>query len=126
MPTETNEEWEGKFKDLERRSNNEQRRFYARNPKKLGNVLAKVVQQKAYAQIRTTNARDEAWQAIAGEFAALSKVGPLRRNTLEIIVANSLLMQELTFRKEELIKKLQTALPDTKISQLRFRVGQVN
>ena len=117
---------EVKFKDFEKRSGNEQRRFYARSPKKLGNVLAQVVQQKAYAQIRTTNARDKAWQGVAGEFASVTQVGPLRRDTLEILVANSLLMQELTFRKEELIKKLLTALPDTKIKQLRFRVAPIH
>ena len=114
------------FEDLERRRAMQQRRFFARRPKRIDNVIAQVVQQRGYCQIRAADERDQAWQAAAGEVASLTRVGSQRRGTLEVHVANSLLMQELTFRKEELISKLQTALPDAEIQQLRFRIGQIN
>lgn len=114
------------FQDLERRRASQQRRFFARRPKRIDNVLAQVVQRRGYAQVRAAGERDEAWQSAVGQFASATKVGALRRGTLEIRVENSLLMQELTFRKEELLGKLQTAMPDAGIKQLRFRVGQVN
>ncbi len=114
------------FEDLERRRATQQRRFFARRPKQIGNVLAQVVQRHGYAQVRATGERDEAWLEVAGEaVASATQVGALKRGVLEIQVANSLQMQELTFRKEKLIKKLQTALPDAGIKQLRFRLGQV-
>ncbi|MEM8944552.1 MAG: DUF721 domain-containing protein [Planctomycetota bacterium] len=113
------------FEDLERRRTTQQRRFFARRPKRIDNVLAQVVQRRGYAQVRATSERDEAWRNAVGDIASATRVGALRRGTLEVRVENSLLMQELTFRKEELLTKLQAALPDAGITQLRFRVGQV-
>jgi len=111
------------FEDMERRRAKQERSFFARRPKQIGNVIAQVVQQRGYAQVRAGSEREEAWSQAVGELASVTRVGALRRGTLEIQVSDSLLMQELTFRKEELIKKLQTALPDAGIKQLRFRVG---
>ncbi len=113
------------FEDLDRRRGAQQRRFFARQPKRIDNVLAQVVQRRGYAQVRAAGERDEAWEQAVGEVASATRVGALKRGTLEVVVAHSLLMQELTFRKEELLSKLQTALPDAGIKQLRFRVGQV-
>jgi len=121
-----NGDFKEQLEDLERRRATQQRRFYARSPKRIGNVIAQVVQKRGYAQVRAASDRDEAWTEAAGEVASATRVGALRRGTLEVQVPNSLLMQELTFRKEELIKKLQTALPDAGIKQLKFRLGQVN
>ena len=114
------------FDDLDHRRTAEQRRYFARRPKRIDNVLAQVVQQRGYAQVRAANERDQAWEQAAGQVAAATRVGALRRGTLEIHVANSRQIQELTFRKEELITKLQVALPSAGIKQLKFRVGQVN
>lgn len=114
------------FGDLERRRASQQRRFYARRPKRIDNVLAQVVQKRGYAQVRAAGERDEAWAVAVGEVAPATRVGAIKRGTLEIQVSNSLMMQELTFRKEELISKLQAALPDAGIKQLRFRVGQIS
>ena len=121
-----NESLAEQFADLERRRATQSRRFYASKPKPINSVLAQVMQRKGYAQIKTGSDRDEAWAEAAGEFASATQVGALRRGVLQIVVANSLQMQELTFRKEELIKKLQTALPEAGIKQLKFRVGRVN
>jgi len=114
------------FDDLERTRAKQERRYYARRPKRISNVIAQVVQRRGYAQVRAAGDREVAWTEAVGELASSTRVGGVRRGTLEIHVVNSLLMQELTFRKEELITKLQTALPDAGIKQLRFRVGQVN
>ena len=127
MNTRRGEQYRGKvFEDLDRKRGSEQRRYFARRPKRIDNVIAQVVQQRGYAQIRAVGQRDQAWEAAAGAMAAVTRVGALRRGTLEIYVDNSLQIQELTFRKEELITKLQAALPNAGIKQLKFRVGQVN
>ena len=44
---------------------------------------------------------------------------------LQVIVSNSVIMQELTFRQEELVTKLQRMLPQHRITSVRFRVGSV-
>jgi predicted nucleic acid-binding Zn ribbon protein len=102
------------------------RYFHGRAPKPIGKVLAQLVSRRGYAQIRAAGERDEAWQKVAGaELARMTQVSALRRGVFEVLVANSLLMQELTFRKETLLADLQAALPDAGVKQLKFKVGRV-
>ena len=54
-----------------------------------------------------------------------TRVGLLRRGTLEVVVANSTLVQELGFQKRMLLRKLAVLLPDEGIENLRFRVGNI-
>lgn len=114
------------WSDLEARRASEGRQYHGHSPKPIGNIIAQLVTRRGYAAIHAAGERQAAWQAAAGEqLAAVSEVGQLRRGTLEVIVANSLLMQELTFRKEELLALLQQALPEAGVRQLRFKVGRV-
>ena len=113
--------------DFEQHRANEVRKFHGRGPKKLGNVIAQLVSRRGYAQIHAAGEREEAWQAIAGEqLAAASQFSALRRGVFEVLVANSLMMQELTFRKEELFKALQQVLPDAGVKQLKFKIGRID
>lgn len=112
--------------DLERRRASHRRWFYRHRPKRIGNVIAQLVQRRGYAQVRTADKRDQAWRtAVGAEWAASTRVGGIRRGTFEVLVANSLLMQELTFRKEQLLVSLQAALPEAGIQQIRFRIGKM-
>ena len=114
------------WRDLERRSQSHRRWYYGRQPKPIADIVAQVVQKRGYAQVRAAGQWNEAWAAAAGEqFAALTEVGQLRRGVLEVTVANSLVMQELTFEKERILEHLKTARPDAGIKQLRFRVGRI-
>lgn len=121
---------EERLADLDRRRAVQQRRFYAQRPKRIGNVVAQLVQRKGYAQIRAAGEREEAWRTAleeqgSGQWADTTRVARLRRGVFEVQVANSLLMQELTFQKEPLLKRLQDALPEDGIKQIKFTVGQI-
>lgn len=112
--------------DFSRRGQAQRRRFFGAQPKRVGDVLAQVVQKRGYAQIRAAQAHAAAWQTAAGpQFAQVTEMGSLRRGVLEVTAANSLVMQELTFAKERLLAAIQHALPDAGIKQLRFKVGQI-
>lgn len=112
--------------DFDVQRSKELRGFHGRSPKRIGNVLAQLVNRRGYAQIRSAGEREEAWAAVAGEqLAAVTQLSALRRGVFEVLVANSLLMQELTFRKEELLRALQQILPDAGIKQLKFKVGNL-
>jgi predicted nucleic acid-binding Zn ribbon protein len=114
------------WRELERRSQAHRRWYYGRQPKPVADVIAQVVQKRGYAQVRAAGQWNEAWRVAAGEqFTAVTEVGQLRRGVLEVIVASSLVMQELTFEKERILHHLQTAQPDAGIKQLRFRVGNI-
>jgi predicted nucleic acid-binding Zn ribbon protein len=98
----------------------------ARGPQAIGNVLSELMARRGYARVQSAAAYDAAWREAAGALAAAyTRVGQLRRGTLEVVVANSTLVQEFGFQKQALLKSLAALLPDEGIDNLRFRVGNI-
>src|SRR5262245_57521920 len=94
----------------------EERRFHARKPKKIGDVVAQVIHARGYARIQAIENLDAAWQSAAGEaLARFSRPGQLKRGVLEITANNSAVVQELTFQKQNILATLRAELPDSKI-----------
>ena len=50
------------------------------------------------------------------------RVGNLRQGVLQVYASDSVTLQELNFRKRAILKRIQTEAPDSKITDLRFRV----
>ena len=99
----------------------------ARGPQAIGDVLAQLLARRGFAGVRRAAACEDAWRQAAGELAArYSRAGAVRRGTLEVVVANSTLVQELTFQKPNLLETLGELVPEEKIQDLRFRVGAVD
>ena len=97
-----------------------------RGPQAIGNVLSELMSRRGYARVQSASTYETAWREAAGPLAATyTRVGQLRRGTLEVVVANSTLVQELGFQKHTLLKSLAVHLPDEGIENLRFRVGNV-
>ncbi len=97
-----------------------------REPKPIGEVLAELVARRGLGRSRDAEAWEAAWCEAVGEMAArYTQVGKLRRGKLEVTVANSLLVQELTFRKKTLLHAMRERFPDVTIREIRFRVGPI-
>jgi hypothetical protein len=61
---------------------------------------------------------------VAGDqLAARSQTGNVKRGVLEVFVQNSVMLQEFSFQKAKLLKRLQALDCGQKIRDLRFRVG---
>ncbi len=98
----------------------------APGPEPIGEILAQLMARRGFAHLRSTQARESAWREAAGEqLAEFTRVGPVRRGNLEVTVANSTLLQELSFQKPDLLKALARLLPAAGIKDLRFRVGPI-
>ena len=98
----------------------------ARGPQTIGNVLSELMARRGYARVQSAEAYEAAWREAAGPLAAkYTRPGQLRRGTLEVVVANSTLVQELGFQKSGLLKSLAELLPDEAIKNIRFRVGNI-
>ncbi len=96
-------------------------------PQPIGDVLAELAARRGFARLRTACLCEAAWRQAVGEQAArYSRAGPIRRGKLEITVANSTWLQELSFQKPRLLNALAGLLPDEKIVDLRFRVGLID
>jgi predicted nucleic acid-binding Zn ribbon protein len=55
-----------------------------------------------------------------------SRVGYVRSGVLEVFVANSMWLQELTFRKTELLAALARSMPQQRLRGLRFKVAALD
>jgi predicted nucleic acid-binding Zn ribbon protein len=115
------------IRDFTAHRDREARRFHARKPKKIGDVLAQLITKRGYGRVQSIENLDAAWQSAAGEaLARASRPGLLKRGVLEITVGNSTVVQELSFQKQQILTVLRDQLPDTKIRDLRFRIGAIN
>ena len=100
------------------------RQYHQKSPQRIADTLSTLMARRGYAQLESAGERDEAWKVVAGpQMAPHSRLGNIRRGVVEVTVCNSAVLQELTFRKTELIQKMSTALPDQKIRDMRFRIG---
>ena len=105
----------------------ERRRFHARKPKKIADVVAQVITARGYGRVQSLDDFAAAWQQAAGAaLARFSRPGRLKRGVLEVTVTNSMMVQELGFQKQAILAQLKAALPDAKIRDLRFRVGAID
>ena len=94
--------------------------------KRLGDVVSQLLARRGYAQETASADIAAAWrEAVDASMAAQTRLGAVRRGTLDVIVANSAVSQELTFRKTQLVAELARRLPEHKIKNIRFRTGSV-
>jgi predicted nucleic acid-binding Zn ribbon protein len=97
-----------------------------RGPKAIGDVISELLARQGFGRVQSAESYDAAWREAAGPMAAkYTRVGLLRRGTLEIVVANSVLVQELGFQKQSLLTSLSELLPGQGITNLRFRLGAI-
>ena len=117
---------EQRMTDLVARTGRQQKRFYARQPRTIGNVLASVVLKKRYACVESSEQLRRVWNELVSP-ATAARTEPLgvKRGKFEVVVAHSALAQELSFEKVRLLAGLRAALPDTPIDDLKFRVGKI-
>lgn len=98
-----------------------------RGPESISNILSELMARRGYARVQSAQAYEAAWREAAGALAAeYTRVGALRRGRLEVVVANSTLIQELMFQKPDLLKALAELLPDEGIQDIRFRAGVIH
>jgi len=97
-----------------------------RGPQPIGEVITELMARRGFAREQSAAAYEAAWREAAGPLAArYSRPGRLCRGTLEVLVANSTLVQEFGFQKMALLHALERLLPDDGIRNLRFKVGKI-
>ena len=95
-------------------------------PKAIGNILAELMARRGYAQVQAATACADAWKQAAGEMLARhSRATQIKRGVLEVICSNSTMVQEMSFQKAGLLKRLGELMPGEPIRDLRFRVGSI-
>ena len=96
----------------------------AGGPEPIAEIITELLARRGLGQGQAAAQREKAWQeAVGQDIARHTRCGTIRRGRLEIIVANSLLMQELTYQKPDILTQLHASLPEVKIEDIKFRVG---
>ena len=105
----------------------QQRQHQPRGPVRIADVMSRLLARKGYAQLQQGLEWEAAWRGAAGEqLSKNSRIGKTNRGVLEITARNSAVLQELTFQKRKLLKKLQAAVGTSHLRDLRFRVGEID
>jgi len=103
------------------------RQRYFRRPQKSADVLGRLMARKGYAQTESANELEEVWNQVVGlKLQTKTKVGNISRGVLEVLVASSMVNQQIGFQKRKILKEIQNRLPKNKIKDLHFRIGKVN
>jgi predicted nucleic acid-binding Zn ribbon protein len=94
--------------------------------KKMGDILSELITRRGYGRVQTETSFADAWREAVGEpTCRFTRAGSMRRGSLDVIVANSVLVQELTFRKQAILARLAELLPQETIRNFRLRVGPI-
>ena len=98
-------------------------KFGRRHPQKVGDLLGRVMARWDYGSVTARGELEESWTAVAGPaVAGRTKVGSLKKGVLEILVDNSVLLQQLDgFQKHAFLAQLQQRLKHNTVSTIRFR-----
>ena len=92
----------------------------------VGNVVAEIMARRGLGRERSVAEKEKIWREVVGEeMAKMTRCGEARGGRLEVVVANSMLIQELGFKKKEIIAGLNKNIPGWKLRDIRFRVGQI-
>ena len=103
------------------------RQRYFRRPKKPADILGRLMARKGYGQTESANEMEEVWnQTVGPKWQTKTKIGNVSRGVLEVFVVSSVVNQQMGFQKRKILAEIQKRLPQNKIKDLHFRIGNVN
>jgi predicted nucleic acid-binding Zn ribbon protein len=103
------------------------RQRFGRAPKRMADILSRLIARKGYSRLQSTAVFQEAWATAVGDLlGGQSRPGNVRRGILEVTVQNSAVAQELQFNKQQVLTKLKAIVSDCAIHDMRFRVGAID
>jgi predicted nucleic acid-binding Zn ribbon protein len=98
-----------------------------RGPRPLSDILGELFTVRGYGRLRARQELEDAWNKAVGEpYCRQTRLGEVRRGVLNVTVAHSTLLEELSaFRKPALLKALHLDAPATTVHDIRFQIGPV-
>ncbi len=103
-----------------------QRQRFRRRPKRTVDIISQMMARQGYGQSQSNNELNEAWEIASGpKFSKNTKAGRINRGTLEVHVASSAAINQLSFQTRQLLSAMQQQLPQNKIKDIRFKLGNV-
>ena len=92
----------------------------------LGGVVKNIISDIGKRGTLTEEEMLAAWEAVAGRRAAKhARPASLKKSKLVVNVDGSSWLYELTLKKKEILRRLGEELGNKKVSDIRFRIGEV-
>ena len=103
------------------------KKFRVPRSKTARSIVNRLLARKGYAQVEERDQIQALSNQVVGDHIARhSRCGRLLRGTMEVYVANSLVLSELTFDKSNILSRLQKESLGKAIQDLKFRLGAVD
>ena len=92
--------------------------------KSISSILDRLIVEKGYAAQQSSQILQEQWRiAVGEELFSQSRVGRIQRGILQVFTSNAIVLSELEYLKSKALRQLQSALPDFKLRNIRFKIG---
>ena len=89
----------------------------------LGSLVGQLISRRGYAQQTANDQFHGAISAVVGrDLSEEITVGKLNRGVLKVYAADSVTVQELTFQKRTIVKRIQQEFPEANVTDLRLGV----
>ena len=96
-----------------------------RGPIPVANIVADLLSRNGLGQPQVVGEIEKIWGEVVGdEIALMTHCGKIQHKILNVIVTNSMIMQELNFRKQEILEAFNKKIKNDLIQDIRFRVGR--
>lgn len=91
--------------------------------RRIGMLMSQLMARRGYAQVAINDDLHRTVAAAIGDpLGSCFQVGNLRKGVLQVYASDSVTLQELNFQKRSILKRIQQELPQSKVTDLRFRV----
>lgn len=96
-----------------------------KGPERLSEILGRLFAARGWGRQQDRLHLERAWaEAVGPAYATITRVGGLKRRTLEVEVKGAVPLQELSqFHKRGVLERLRKAMAGTTIADIRFRAG---
>jgi len=93
----------------------------SKQPERIGKILTRLMARQGFQRQISQELLANAWVEVVGEtLAGQTRLGNLRRGTLEVFIRHKIIEQELSFRQIELTQSLNAVIGENKIKRLKF------
>ncbi len=91
--------------------------------KSISSILDRLIVEKGYAAQQSSQILQEQWRiAVGEELFSQSRVGKIQRGILQVFASNTIVLSELEYSKSRALRHLQSALPEFKLKNIRFKI----
>ena len=90
---------------------------------KISSLVNQLMSRRGYAQVTVGEEFHAAIGAAVGaQLGEAVSVGNVKKGVLHVFAADSVTLQELNFQKRAILRRIQKDLPQSNVTDLRFRI----